>query len=87
MRIFEVKINGVLVCNAGIDGPNVMTAILTSHIPNEDSLTKKNYLECEEKPLDLNIAGTLLDSGKIQQWPKINLKIGDEISILIKEVC
>lgn len=85
MRIFEISVNNNLVCMAGLEGANILSAILTSHIPNEDSLTRRLHLNPDDCPLDLNIAGTLLDCGSIKQWPKINLKTGDQITILIRE--
>lgn len=85
MRIFEISVNQNMVCRAGLDGANLLTAILTSHIPDEESLTRALYLKPDECPLDLNIAGNSLDCGSIRQWPKINLKVGDQVSILIRE--
>jgi hypothetical protein len=86
MRVFEIRINETLVCTAGLEGSNILTAILTSHEPDRKSKTRKLFLKSDECPLDLNIAGTLLGSGDIKQWPKMVLKVGDEVSIKIRDI-
>ena len=87
MIAFEVLVNGIKACVAGLDGLGVLTAILSwaHRVPQSDGTTSGEYPTQE---LTLEIGG--LQSTRANQpdehmsWLRSHLKVGDTVTINVK---
>ena len=76
MKCFEVTVNGVKVCTAGVGDSGVLTSIL--------SLVKRN----DSETLDLRVGGLAHRTADVTEhleWFRQDLDVGDEITIKIVE--
>ena len=76
MKCFQVTVNGVKVCTAGIGDSGVLTSIL--------SLVKRN----DSETLDLRVGGLAHRQGDMTEhleWFRKDLDVGDKITIKIVE--
>jgi hypothetical protein len=87
MKCFEVTINGVRVCTAGIGDAGVLTSIV-SFMKRNTSETTTEAQDDNSETLDLRVGG-LAQRGpgmtEHVEWLNQNLAVGDEIVIKIIE--
>ena len=79
MLVFEVKLNGKKVCNAGLDEPGVVSAILTWVLGDGRHKPKG------EERLKIDVGGMVSESGSFIRWFCRPLKRGDRVQIRLLE--
>jgi len=86
MRAFDVFVNGKKICRAGIAGYSVLTTIVSSLIVDPESPTGKAMGDEYPEPfLDLQIGGLDVRTNQHLHWPRLDLKVGDEVTVKIVE--
>lgn len=75
MLVFDVLVNGELQCTAGLDGPCVLTSILTF------------VRSAEDKDNDCSLVVGGLDSAAHEHltWLEQKLKVGDQVTITVAD--
>src|SRR5271166_6264051 len=88
MICFEVKLNGKLVCTAGVGSPGVLSAILSW--VKRDPTRRPNGLSDDQwsaESLDFSVGGTVThgeDGHQFLDWLRHHeLSVGDEIAIKV----
>ena len=87
MIAFEIVINGIKICEAGIEGLGVLDAMLFSarRLPHGDDELNRQYPP-DELVLEVGGLSSGFDDGRRQhlKWLRRNLQVGDEVCIKIK---
>ncbi len=89
MMVFEIKINGEKVCNAGLYSTGVLSTIISWVKKNhEDSTSNQESESLIKKRIAISVGGTSLDVEGDRynyKWIDRTLQVGDEINIKIVE--
>jgi len=82
MLAFRITLNDRTPLTAGIDGPHVVSVIVSSVLRTDDAREKwpagKRF---RRKDLDLHVGGLVSAEQAHVDWLNTNLKIGDRITI------
>jgi hypothetical protein len=84
---FRVRMNRKVLATAGLPGPHVLTAILTSVVRGEATRrTWPSDIPFQRKQLDFSLGGMITHRDGAQEfvdWVRLNLKPGDTITVEI----
>ncbi len=84
---FRVRVNGKLVATAGIPGPHVLSAIVSSVVRDDDAAaTGAPKRRFRKRELGLHLGGLVTIGREHVHWANVTLNVGDRVAIQVVEV-